>query len=148
MNHILKEIPKLLEQKRKIIVFSHFNYEIKYMSAKLEKEKYRYGIINGSVPPYERDVIIKDMSYDILLIQIIAGGTGLNLQHFNYVFITSPHFNPAVQEQAICRVNRIGQKNETTIRILATEETYEERILEIQEKKFDIINKLSRRIVN
>ena len=46
---------------------------------KLEKEKYRYGIINGSVPPYERDVIIKDMSYDILPIQIIAGGTGLNL---------------------------------------------------------------------
>lgn len=45
----------------------------------------------------------------VLIIQIQSGCEGLNLQHFNEVYFTSPHWNPAVEMQAIARVHRIGQ---------------------------------------
>ena len=60
------------------------------------------------------DVINEVMSYltpDVLLIQIKAD-EGLNLQNYNDVYFTSPHWNPAVEDQAVARVHRIGQLNQ------------------------------------
>ena len=47
---------------------------------------------------------------DVLILQINSCCEGLNLQHFNEVYFTSPHWNPAVEDQAIARIHRIGQK--------------------------------------
>ena len=59
-----------------------------------------------------RDVINEVMSYLtplVLLIQIKSGCEGLNLQNYNDVYFTSPHWNPAVEDQAVARVHRLGQ---------------------------------------
>jgi non-specific serine/threonine protein kinase len=48
-------------------------------------------------------------------LQILAGGTGLNLQHFSHVMFPSPHWNPTLEDQAICRCYRIGQKNSVRV---------------------------------
>merc|ERR1711991_1037152 len=49
---------------------------------------------------------------DILIAQIQSASEGLNLQHFSQVYFTSPHWNPAVEDQAIARAHRIGQQKE------------------------------------
>lgn len=142
LNAISKDIPKQLELGKKIIVFTHFKYETEYISKKMDEKEIDYGIISGSVSINDRNKIIKDESLDVLLVQIIAGGTGLNLQRFNYVYFTSPHFNPAIEEQAVCRVFRIGQKQNVTIKHMITMGTYENRIQEIQTAKLDLIYSL------
>ncbi len=60
--------------------------------------------------------IHKHLSYDVVLIQIDCGGTGLNLQGANRIYITSPHYNPAIEMQAIARAHRIGQKRPVLVK--------------------------------
>ena len=59
--------------------------------------------------------VIKENKYRVLIIQIKAGGVGLNLQKFSDVFITSPDWNPSNEIQAICRAHRIGQNNRVKV---------------------------------
>ena len=102
----------------------------------------KFGVISGAVSITDRNKIIANKENNVLLIQIIAGGTGLNLQDYNFVYFTSPHFNPAIEEQAVCRVYRIGQKQNVTIKHMITMGTYENRIKEIQSAKLDLIYSL------
>ena len=50
-----------------------------------------------------------------MILQIMTGCEGLNLQHFNQVYFVSPHWNPAVEDQAVARCHRIGQKKEVKV---------------------------------
>lgn len=142
LNFIAKDIPKQIDLGKKIIVFSHFKYETEYLSKKLAEKAIDFGVISGSVTINERNKIIANKELNVLLIQIVAGGTGLNLQDYNFVYFTSPHFNPAIEEQAVCRVYRIGQKQNVTIKHVITRGTYEDRIKEIQTAKLDLIYSL------
>ena len=51
------------------------------------------------------------LTNDVLIMQIMSGCEGLNLQEYNQIYFTSPHWNPAVEDQAVARAHRIGQKN-------------------------------------
>ena len=64
------------------------------------------------------ETIHKYLSFDIAIIQIDCGGTGLNLQGANRIYITSPHYNPAIEMQAIARAHRIGQKQPVLVKRL------------------------------
>ena len=142
MNYISNDIPKKIEEGKKVIVFTHFKYETDYISLKLKESNIKLGIISGSVGINERNKMIEDKEMQVLLVQIIAGGTGLNLQDYNFVYFTSPHFNPAIEEQAVCRVYRIGQTENVIIKHVITKSTYEDRIKEIQSAKLDLIYSL------
>jgi len=79
---------------------------------------------------------------DVLILQINAGSTGLNLQMFNHIYFTSPCWNPAIEDQAICRAYRLGQQKKVFVHKLVMKDkkdeefkTIEERILNIQNKK-------------
>ena len=93
------------------------------------------------------------MSYynpvDVLIVQINTGSTGLNLQMFNHVYFTSPCWNPAIEDQAICRSYRLGQKKTVNVHKLVMydsqddeNQTIEEKILSIQEKKRKIMSNI------
>ena len=71
----------------------------------------------------------------IFLISLKAGGTGLNLTAADHVFLLDPWWNPAVEEQAADRAHRIGQDKPVFVYRLVTEDTVEERILELQDRK-------------
>ena len=142
LDFISKDIPKQIADGKKIIVFTHFKYESEYISKILNEQQINFGVISGSVSITNRNAIIEDKEKDVLLVQIVAGGTGLNLQDFNFVYFTSPHFNPAIEEQAVCRVYRIGQRQNVTIKHVITKGTYEDRIKEIQTAKLDLIYSL------
>ena len=166
----------------KTLVFSIFKDEILLLGNYLKKLNYNVSIINGSTSLMERDDILNRckfdssfisgshfsrlpidlydeiMSYynpvDILIVQINIGSTGLNLQMFNHIYFTSPCWNPAIEDQAICRSYRLGQTKEVKVHKLVmcdksdledlqNVKTIEEQILEIQDKKrkvmFDIL---------
>ena len=75
----------------------------------------------------------------ILLVSLKAGGVGLNLTAADNVILYDPWWNPAVEEQAIGRAHRLGQKNPIFVYRLVTEGTIVEKILALQEKKRGLI---------
>jgi SNF2 family DNA or RNA helicase len=71
----------------------------------------------------------------VLLASLKAGGTGLNLTAADHVFLLDPWWNPAAEDQAADRAHRIGQERPVFVHRLVAEETVEERILELQQRK-------------
>ena len=144
LNYIVK---KLTTTDNKCVVFCHFKMEIKYLADRLNAKKIKYGIISGDVPMNLRKKIISNESTKVLLIQINAGGTGLNLQHYKELFISSPQWNPSVEEQAIGRLYRIGQEDKVIVNRIVMlknnkKQTIDQRIHEVQEGKTELIKSL------
>ena len=93
----------------KKLIFYTFNQEKAFIEKTLKSKGYRVGIVNGKTAVKNKNKIVKSMDYDVLLVQIKAGSDGLNLQQYGEVYFVSPHWNPAVEKQAIARIYRIGQ---------------------------------------
>jgi SNF2 family DNA or RNA helicase len=70
-----------------------------------------------------------------MLVSLKAGGTGLNLTAADHVFLLDPWWNPAVEDQAADRAHRIGQERPVMVYRLVAEDTVEEKILALQERK-------------
>eukprot|EP00388_Colpodella_angusta_P020335 GDKJ01050860.1.p1 GENE.GDKJ01050860.1~~GDKJ01050860.1.p1 ORF type:complete len:293 (-),score=93.02 GDKJ01050860.1:46-924(-) len=71
----------------------------------------------------------------VLFVSLKAGGTGLNLVEASVCILMDPWWNPAVEDQAIQRIFRIGQRDSVNVYRLITEGTVEERMLELHQKK-------------
>jgi SNF2 family DNA or RNA helicase len=76
-----------------------------------------------------------DRSRHVLLMSYGAGSVGLNLQFCSYVFLFDRWWNPAVEDQAINRVHRIGVDGPVTVTRMLTLGTIEERIQQVLEDK-------------
>jgi SNF2 family DNA or RNA helicase len=76
----------------------------------------------------------------VFLVQIKAGGVGLNLTVADYVFIIDPWWNPAVEEQAVNRTHRIGQDKNVMVYRFISSETVEEKIQKLKSKKSKLAN--------
>ena len=97
------------------LVFCQFRGEIDMIHKCFEDHKdLKISIFDGRQPLSSRKEMIKS-HIDILLIQIQCGCEGLNLQQFKEVYFTSPHWNPAIEQQAIARCHRIGQTEEINV---------------------------------
>ena len=146
IEHISNNFGDNKEEKENVIVFCQFHGEMQYLHEKLSEKELHVGCINGSVPATTRfDIISKSRrtnNIDVLLVQINAGGTGLNLQHFNVVYFTSPSWNPALKDQAIARAHRIGQRNEVRVYMPLIRDTIDHRIFELQQSKSDIFKQI------
>jgi DNA repair protein RAD5 len=80
----------------------------------------------------------KDDSVRVLLVSVKVGGVGLNLTSASVVVMMEPWWNPAIEDQAIQRVNRMGQTREMKVFKLVTEDSIEERICQIREQKREL----------
>jgi len=76
----------------------------------------------------------------IFLISLKAGGVGLNLTSANKVFLVDPWWNPASEDQAVDRIHRLGQTRNVEIVRLVARDTIEQRIIELQLQKRELIN--------
>ncbi|WP_234044413.1 helicase-related protein, partial [Haloferula rosea] len=79
----------------------------------------------------------KDAS--VFMLSLKAGGAGLNLTSASYVILYDPWWNPAVENQAIDRTHRIGQKNKVIAYRLLTRDTVEEKIRILQHQKTQLV---------
>lgn len=77
-----------------------------------------------------------------MFISLRAGGTGITLTSADYVFMADPWWNPAVEEQAIDRVHRIGRKGDVFIYRMIAQGTVEDRVRNLQSLKRSLFNSL------
>jgi len=95
--------------------------------------------LQGSMNVKSRDQALADFRTDpsvrVLCISLKAGGVALNLTNANHIFLLDPWWNPAAELQAIDRTHRLGQTRPIKAVRLICQNTVEERILQLQEKK-------------
>lgn len=132
----------------KIIIFSFFKIVLKKILEYLKEET--VGMISGDITTDERQKLIDDLTLaeagSVLLAQIDAGGTGLNIQAANVVILCEPQFKPSTENQAISRVYRMGQTKNVIVYRLLTDDSIDETMLELLGRKtkiFDIYAKNS-----
>lgn len=103
---------KILENKnnnKSKLIFCHFRGEIDILKNDLIKNGLNVETFDGRTSKNERNNILTRKDLDVLILQIQTGCEGLNLQHFSEIYFVSPHWNPAIEDQAIARCHRIGQ---------------------------------------
>ncbi|MFK5937444.1 MAG: DEAD/DEAH box helicase [Sulfurimonas sp.] len=129
-------IDELLREGRKILVFSQFTSMLAILEDVIKRRNISYAKLTGSTRKRE-EVIEKFTSgeADIFLISLKAGGVGLNLTQADTVIHYDPWWNPAVENQATDRAHRIGQTKAVFVYKLIVENTIEQKILEMQERK-------------
>lgn len=126
---------------RKSIVFSQFRKMLLLLEEPLKAAGFKILRLDGSMNAKKRCQVIKTFDIPapegptILLASLKASGAGINLTAATRVYLVEPWWNPAVEEQAMDRVHRIGQKENVKIVRMIARSTIEERILELQEKK-------------
>jgi len=92
------------------LIFCQFRLEMDKIAERLRAEGMVVGIMDGRTKIKDRKDICLSGKYDVVILQIQTGCEGLNLQdHFSEVYFASPHWNPAVEDQAIARCHRFGQ---------------------------------------
>lgn len=135
----------LLESGHKVLVFSQFVDHLKIIQRHIENKSINYQYLDGSTPTAQRRIRVQAFQAgegDVFLISLKAGGLGLNLTAANYVIHMDPWWNPAVEDQASDRVHRIGQKHPVTVYRLITQDTIEEKIVELHQHKRDLADTL------
>jgi SNF2 family DNA or RNA helicase len=133
---LLEMLTELLEDGRRILIFSQFTKMLTLIEAELQQKKINYTKLTGQTRKREEAIDkFKQGDVDVFLISLKAGGVGLNLTEADTVIIYDPWWNPAVESQAADRVYRIGQEKPVFVYKLITENTVEEKIMAMQEKK-------------
>lgn len=143
MDELMEQIETKSGQ-HKILVFSQFVTMLDLIRRQLDERGIRYEYLTGKTT--DRSGRVKQFQEDdqtrVFLISLKAGGVGLNLTEADYVFIVDPWWNPAVENQAIDRCYRIGQKKNVMAIRLICPDTIEEKILLLQESKKELIDDL------
>jgi SNF2 family DNA or RNA helicase len=126
----------------KVLIFSQFVSMLKLICSALDEDKIRYEYLDGSTVdrPERIERFQQDPTIPVFLISLKAGGTGLNLTAADTVIHFDPWWNPAVEDQASDRAHRIGQKKVVTVYRLVAAGTIEEKILQLKQKKKDLVN--------
>ncbi len=139
-DEVLRMLPNIIHH-HKVLIFSSFVSHLDLFKEHFQKEGIKYAYLVGSTQ--KREEVIKDFQNDedckIFLISIKAGGVGLNLTQADYVFILDPWWNPAVENQAVSRAHRIGQTNNVTVYRFISENTIEEKIQKLQQRKSQLV---------
>jgi len=124
----------------KAILFSQWTKTIDWLAARLADVNPL--IYHGGVPNAKREPILKRFQEDdgahLLLMSYGTGAVGLNLQFAGYVFLFDRWWNPAVEDQAINRAHRIGQKSQVIVSKFICKDTIEEKIDKVLRQKRDL----------
>ena len=133
---LMELLPEQLEEGRRILIFSQFTRMIALIEDELNSRKIAYSKLTGQTR--KRDEAIerfKSGEANVFLISLKAGGVGLNLTEADTVIIYDPWWNPATESQAADRAHRIGQDKPVFVYKLITENTVEEKIIAMQDRK-------------
>lgn len=146
LNRLLEICEEAKENNSKIIVFSFFLETISVV--KKAQGKVCLEPISGSISPNKRQQIVDEFTAapvgTVLPCQIVAGGVGLNIQAASVVIICEPQIKPALETQAIARAHRMGQVNKVVVHRLLTENSVDERMMELLNNKQRIFDSYAR----
>ena len=139
ISEIRNLIRELLEdQGNKIVIFSQWKRMFDLLCKELEKMGFSYEYLNGDIPAGQRKTMIEKFQNDPSLrifLSTDAGGVGVNLQRANMLVNIDLPWNPAVLEQRIGRIYRLGQKKHIQVYNFVSEGSIEHRILHLLDFK-------------
>ncbi len=142
----MRMLKNALHEGHKILVFSQFVKHLRLVKERLQHEKITHYYLDGQTPREERMQLVNQFNRSsevkVFLISLKAGGLGLNLTAADYVVLLDPWWNPAVEQQAIDRSHRIGQKRTVISYRFITKNSVEEKILTLQQRKKNISDSL------
>ena len=142
---LLEMLPELLEEGRRILLFSQFTTMLGLIEDELKRAGIAYTKLTGQTRRREQVIeAFRTGTVPLFLISLKAGGVGLNLTEADTVIHYDPWWNPAVEKQATDRAHRIGQTNTVFVYKLVTEQTVEEKILALQARKAALASGLYR----
>ncbi|NOY62079.1 MAG: DEAD/DEAH box helicase family protein [Gammaproteobacteria bacterium] len=133
---LMQLLPEMVEEGRRILLFSQFTTMLGHIETELKRHKISYSKLTGQTR--KRDAVIekfKSGEAAVFLISLKAGGVGLNLTEADTVIHYDPWWNPAAENQATDRAHRIGQDKAVFVYKLVTENSVEEKIVAMQERK-------------
>ncbi len=146
INLLLEKMGEIVSNGHKVVIFSQFVSLLKRVRLGLEKQFEGISLYELTGKTIDREKPIKAFqdckNASVILVSLRAGGTGITLHAADYVFLLDPWWNPAVEEQAIDRVHRIGQDKTVFVYRMITEGTIEERIERLKSRKRELFNHL------
>ncbi|WP_216626525.1 DEAD/DEAH box helicase [Paenibacillus phytohabitans] len=142
---LLETVQECRDSGKRMLVFSQFSSMLELIRQSLVDAGVEPFYLDGSTPARERVELCRRFNEgegEVFLISLKAGGTGLNLTGADTVILYDLWWNPAVEEQAIGRAHRMGQRNVVQVIRMITEGSIEEKILELQQRKKDLIEEV------
>jgi SNF2 family DNA or RNA helicase len=144
LEQLMADIAEVAASDRKAIIFSQWVEPLEYLAEALRE----FGPLqyHGKIAHKDRQSILdrfqSDPTKHVILMSYGTGSVGLNLQFTNYVFLFDRWWNPAIEDQAINRAHRLGQKSTVFVTRFISQGTIEGRIAEVLEKKRQLFNEL------
>jgi SNF2 family DNA or RNA helicase len=144
LERLQADLAEVAESGRKAIVFSQWVEPLE----KLARALAPFGPLqyHGRVPSSQRPALLDRFKADpkkhVLLMSYGTGSVGLNLQFANYVFLFDRWWNPAIEDQAINRAHRIGQKEPVFVKRFLVDESIECRIAQVLDRKRQLFDEL------
>jgi len=144
LNYLTEDLlPTLIEEGRRILIFSQFTSMLSLIQEHLEKAHIPFLKLTGQ-SKHRGELVEKFQqgNIPIFLISLKAGGTGLNLTAADTVIHYDPWWNPAAENQATDRAHRIGQEKPVFVHKLICQGTIEDRIIDLQRHKSNLVEAL------
>ncbi|MBN1116408.1 MAG: DEAD/DEAH box helicase [Bacteroidales bacterium] len=139
-DEITRIISNLYQEDHKALIFSSFVGHLNLIANWLDEQGLKYTMLTGETR--NREQVVKEFQEDeeirFFLISLKAGGVGLNLTAASYVLMLDPWWNPASEKQAINRAHRIGQDKNVMVYRFIAQNTLEEKIIKLQERKSEL----------
>jgi hypothetical protein len=136
LERLLELLPQMLEEGRRVLLFSQFTSMLALIEAELARLALPYVLLTGDTrdrtAPIQR---FQSGEVPLFLISLKAGGVGLNLTAADTVIHYDPWWNPAVENQATDRAHRIGQDKPVFVHRLITAGTIEEKMETLKQRK-------------
>ncbi|MEO6456517.1 MAG: DEAD/DEAH box helicase [Ginsengibacter sp.] len=132
LSNILDEIISMPGEK--VVIFSQWERMTRLVAKMLTEKEIGFQNLHGSIPSKDRQALFTHFNNDAdcrVFLSTDAGGVGLNLQAASYMVNLDIPWNPAVLEQRIGRIYRLGQKKNVSIINLVAQGTIEERMLDV-----------------
>lgn len=146
VDRLITIIDEAIKNGHKLLIFTSFRTALNIVKNRLDKEHIDSYVIDGSVDAKKRIERVEDFNTNddvrVFLIMLKSGGTGLNLVGADIVVHLDLWWNPQAENQATDRAHRIGQKNVVEVIRLISKGTIEEKVLELQNKKKELSDKL------
>ncbi|BFY99337.1 hypothetical protein BsWGS_02381 [Bradybaena similaris] len=130
----------------KSIVISQFTSLLDLIEKALSEKDISFTRLDGTMSQSRRLDAMKRFSENsqdspsVFLLSLKAGGVGINLTAASQVFLMEPYWNPAAEEQCFDRCHRLGQTRDVEITKFVIENSVEENMLKLQEKKRQLMN--------
>jgi superfamily II DNA or RNA helicase len=134
---LVEIVREAAESGQRVVVFSFFHAVLRAVESRLRDDDGAvpvFGPLTGAVAAAERQALVDAFARQrppaVLLSQIVAGGTGLNMQAASVVVLCEPQLKPSLEDQAIARAHRMGQVRAVRVHRLLTADSVDERLVE------------------